>query len=237
MFRWIIVHAPQSNERSVIRAFGTLVHAFVEFLAFHSIFAFRRVVYSALPFVEGEVISDLAAQLFTSNVEHVFTRLALEKAQYAYAPKHHPIKVVPVNGQNLNVDNIRAIHLTDIATINWRKYDLVILATGYSNRDQLKIFVDNHRTKIGMFYLNEQICHYKAPNLFYCVPSGTSCYHSLQGLYRGIRCMLESNAATINKHDHVAYKRKVKKRLADLHLTKEQYKWHCKVNVFQSSHF
>jgi hypothetical protein len=161
--------------------------------------------------------------------ERLFENLNFKNYLYNYT---QPFKPVPYDGNNFNFKNITVKNLNN-NLIEFKNYDLVILATGYKNYIPFEIIVDGERILPDVFYLVEKILPYRIPNLIFCVPYSTETYKTLEFFYKKIINILKKkNYFIVNDKEYDKYKNNIDAYLKFLNLTKEEWQFHSRSQYY-----
>lgn len=161
----------------------------------------------------------------------------LHQAYYKVSDKFrydfkNPVR--PVFTSNLNFDNIdyAIFNESDYSKFKEEQYDLVILATGYTQNNPYEIYVNGEKKDVDLFYLVDYILP-QLPNTIYCLPLAISTFIMLEEMSKKIINIIETNIDTNRKFilsdiQFDSYKKKVDAFLLKNKITKEQLCYHTR---------
>jgi hypothetical protein len=228
-----------SDERDLFCKFSSIKYFLTKLFC-----KYKLITFVSYLFIMFQMIYDFLSDfsflfIFRFKIKSVIDLLFLkcnlfENLNYKNCLYNHtqPFKVVPYIGKNIKHENITVINLNNNLT-QFKKYDLVILGTGYKKNIPFEIIVDGERIFPDVFYLVEKILPYKIPNLIFCVPYSSESYKTLELVfYKKIKNILKKNYFIVNDKEYENYKNKVNSYLNFLNVTKEEYKFHNRSSYF-----
>jgi hypothetical protein len=140
----------------------------------------------------------------------------------------HPIR--PVYIDEINFDNVNVYNITsDLSVFN--KYDLVILATGYTYSEPFDIYIDNTKMSCDIFNLVDYVIPYKIPNMLYLLPLSVATYITIDIQINTIMKIINNNfdiVYTISEIDYNKFIEKINVFFKMYNVTREQLCWHSK---------